>query len=127
LHKKTFEAVKELQDGAAHKDDLTATDAKVGNTTQLNTTNKTKLVNEFNAQLAEESTKINEMASIASRTILNFDIDKASGKNAADPLIIQAYTRDDDAVHLSVVHMPNGWNDYKYWMTFTPYEGAITK
>lgn len=26
-----------------------------------------------------------------------------------------------EAVHPSVVHVPNGWNGYEYWMAYTPY------
>ncbi|EJV59380.1 hypothetical protein [Bacillus mycoides] len=41
--------------------------------------------------------------------------------NSSNPLIIPTYEGSNQTVHPKVVHVPTGWNGWKYWMAHTPY------
>jgi hypothetical protein len=41
--------------------------------------------------------------------------------NAVTPLITPSYDDSGQATEPSIVHFPNGWNGYQYWMVFAPY------
>lgn len=40
------------------------------------------------------------------------------------PASITTYTGGNEVVHPSVIHFPNGWNGYRYWMAYTPLDGG---
>lgn len=46
---------------------------------------------------------------------------KVYGKNAHRYLKIPTYDGKNQSNHPKVLYMDNGWNGYKYWMTYTPY------
>lgn len=65
-----------------------------------------------------------ERAKQKTKEIIDFDINQAVAKTSA-VLNIPTYVPDnDEAVHPSVVYVPEGWNGYKYWMAFTPYTAS---
>lgn len=41
--------------------------------------------------------------------------------NAASPLHIQDYTGTDQVNHPKVLYFSRSWNNYRYWMSYTPY------
>lgn len=44
--------------------------------------------------------------------------------DAAVRLTLPAPTSGSQATHPSVLHFPEGWNGWRYWMAFTPYTGG---
>lgn len=42
----------------------------------------------------------------------------------ASPLITPTYDGSGQATHPSVIHVPEGFGGYEYWMAFTPYAGS---
>lgn len=53
------------------------------------------------------------------------DLSSWSAQDASAPLSIPTYVSgDDDVIHVDVIHVPEGWNGYRYWMHFTPFSSA---
>jgi len=52
------------------------------------------------------------------------ELDSLSGMNAPEPLMTPTYDGSGQAVHPDVVHVPDGWNGYDYWMVMTPYPNS---
>ncbi|HUJ71467.1 MAG TPA: PKD domain-containing protein [Verrucomicrobiae bacterium] len=50
------------------------------------------------------------------------DISTAIATNARTPLLIPEPSGRNEALHPSVVFAPDGWNGYRYWMLYTPYD-----
>ncbi|WP_051541808.1 hypothetical protein [Clostridium lundense] len=46
-------------------------------------------------------------------------------KNARTYLRIPTYDGSNQSNHPKVLYIPNSWNGYKYWMTYTPYPNTI--
>lgn len=42
-------------------------------------------------------------------------------KNAQEPLVIPTYEGSGQLVHPDIFFFPEGWNEWEYWMAFTPY------
>jgi PKD repeat protein len=53
------------------------------------------------------------------------DITGAVASNARTPLVIPEPSGRDEALHPSVVFVPDGWNGYRYWMLYTPYDFTL--
>ncbi|MFI7681000.1 DUF2341 domain-containing protein [Actinophytocola sp. NPDC049390] len=47
--------------------------------------------------------------------------------NAPSPSTTPTYDGSGQAVHPDVVHFPQGWNGFRYWMAETPYPGSNDK
>ena len=45
--------------------------------------------------------------------------------NAPAPLVIPEPSGRNEALHPSVVFVPNGWNGYRYWMLYTHYDFTL--
>lgn len=58
-----------------------------------------------------------------STNIFDIDLNRAYAPNADTFLDIPCYIG-TSAVHPSVLYFPKGWNGYRYWMAFTPYENT---
>jgi len=53
------------------------------------------------------------------------DISTAVATNALTPLLIPEPSGRNEALHPSVVFVPDGWNGFRYWMLYTPYDFSI--
>jgi len=60
---------------------------------------------------------------IGKDAIVSVPMNEAYAPNNDNYLNIPCYTG-SSAVHPSVLYFPRGWNGYRYWMAFTPYEGT---
>lgn len=55
--------------------------------------------------------------------ISEIDIDSMKINEVGTALNITSYIG-SEVVHPSILYMPNGWNGYKYWLAFTPYQNS---
>lgn len=54
-----------------------------------------------------------------------FNLDCYSFPNALMPLLIPTYVEDsDETCHPDVLYFPQGWNNWHYWMSHTPYPNS---
>lgn len=75
-------------------------------------------IDTVNAHLEQNTKQV-----IGLNTCIEIDINKMKIDKLGDILNIPCYTG-NEAVHPSVLYLPNGWNGYKYWMAFTPYQNS---
>lgn len=55
------------------------------------------------------------------------EMGREDARNALFPLMIPTYDGSGEAAHPSVLYFTNRWNNYCYWMAFTPYRGTNEK
>jgi hypothetical protein len=64
--------------------------------------------------------------SIEQYLLEKWDLPRAVSPNASAFLTTPTYDGSGQAVHPGVVHIPEGWNGYKYWMAVTPFAGSAS-